>query len=79
MRMPRGTLRREVLISDVRYTPMIDAEGFKLIKTSHRRDESLHWTDLVSGDAALSSSHYGKRPSPCGGAPCPSRFAGPEQ
>ena len=46
-------LRRELLIDEESYTLTIDPEGLKLVPKGKRKGLLLHWTELVSGDAAL--------------------------
>lgn len=49
-------IRREIDIDDRAYTLTIDADGLKLTEKGHRKGYMLRWSDLVSGDAALSAA-----------------------
>ena len=49
-------LRREIDIDEKAYTLQIDASGLKLTEKGRRKGIELHWTDLVSGDAALAAA-----------------------
>ena len=49
-------LRRELLIDETPYTLTIDPEGLKLVPKGKRKGLVLHWTALVSGDAALAAA-----------------------
>lgn len=49
-------LKRELMISEVAYTLVLDPDGLKLTEKGHRRGLDLQWKDLISGDAALQAS-----------------------
>lgn len=49
-------IRRELEINETLYTLSIDADGLKLTGKGRRNGLVLNWSDLVSGDAALSAA-----------------------
>ena len=51
-----GTLKREIVIGDEPYTLTLTTEGFVLARKGRRKGLEIHWSDLVSGDAALATA-----------------------
>lgn len=49
-------IRRELEINETLYTLSIDPDGLKLSEKGRRNGLVLSWSDLVSGDAALSAA-----------------------
>lgn len=49
-------LRRELDIDGRPYTLTVDPEGPKLVGKGRRKDITLRWQDLLSGDAALATA-----------------------
>lgn len=47
------TLKREIEIEGKPYVLTIDPEGLKLTEKGRRKGQTLRWSDVVSGDAAL--------------------------
>lgn len=64
-----GPLKREIEIGETAYTLTITPEGLTLVLKGRRKGFELRWSDLVSGDAALTTAlnasltaHIGRRP-----------------
>jgi hypothetical protein len=49
-------LRRELDVADRRYTLTIDPTGLKLVEKGRRNGVTVHWKDLLNGDAALAAA-----------------------
>jgi hypothetical protein len=51
-----GELKRELLIGREPYTLTVSPTGFTLAIKGRRKGLEIHWTDLVSGEAALATA-----------------------
>jgi hypothetical protein len=49
-------LKREIVVNGEPYILTIAPEGLKLVPKGKRNGQELAWTDLVSGQAALSAA-----------------------
>ena len=49
-------LRREIEVDGQAYTVVMDAQGVKITRKSHRKGIELKWVDLITGDAAVAAA-----------------------
>jgi hypothetical protein len=50
------TLKREIIVDGRAFVVAVSPEGLKLTLKGKRKGQELHWSDLVSGDAALAAA-----------------------